>query len=50
MIRKRSINNGQDQSESNKRLGRAMTFLENGRGMIKEKRVKTRSKEVKGGC
>jgi hypothetical protein len=27
-----------------------MTFPENGRGMIKEKRVRTRSREVRGDC
>jgi hypothetical protein len=49
MVRKRSIGSGQDRSKSSRRLGRAITFLENRRGIIKEKRVKTRSREVKGG-
>jgi hypothetical protein len=48
-VRKRSIGSRQDRSGNSRRPGRAITFLENGRGIIKEKRVKTRSREIRGG-
>jgi hypothetical protein len=49
-VRKRSIGSKQDQSGSSRRPGRAITFLENRREMIKEKRVRIRSRKVRGGC
>ena len=48
-MRKRNISNGQDRNGSSRRPGRVITFPENGRGIIKEKRVKTRSREVRRG-
>jgi predicted GIY-YIG superfamily endonuclease len=48
-VRKRSIGSRQDRSRSSRSLRRAITFPENERGIIKEKRVKTKSREVKRG-
>ena len=48
-MRKRNISNGQDRNGSSRRPGRVIIFLENRRGIIKEKRVKTRSREIRGG-
>jgi hypothetical protein len=49
MVRKRNIGNRWDQSGSSRNPRRAIMFPENRRGMIKEKRIRTRSREVRGG-
>lgn len=46
-MRKKSIGNRLKQSGSSKRLKRVIILFKNGRGMIKEKKIKIKSKKVK---